>query len=91
MFIIVLIIFEYLDQVYRKTKKLYLTKTKINFLYFLGLAWIELHVLNPTNRLSPISTEDLSDELTIESLIDLIHIIERKPSSSSTNIPNGDS
>ncbi|CAF3449227.1 unnamed protein product [Rotaria sp. Silwood1] len=45
-----------------------------------GLAWIELHVLNPSNRPSPLSTEDLSDELTMASLIDLIHIVERKPS-----------
>ncbi len=55
----------------------------------LGLAWIELHVLNPTNRPSPLSIEDLSDELTIDSLIDLIHIVEQK-SSSSTDLTNGD-
>ncbi|CAF0727294.1 unnamed protein product [Rotaria sordida] len=47
-----------------------------------GLAWIELHVLNPSNRPSPLSMEDLSDEVTVKSLIDLIHIVERKPSSS---------
>ncbi|CAF2646870.1 unnamed protein product [Rotaria sp. Silwood2] len=47
-----------------------------------GLAWIELHILNPSNRPSPLSTEDLSDELTAASLIDLIHITERKLSSS---------
>jgi hypothetical protein len=55
--------------------------------YLLGLAWIELHVINPTNRSSPQSTEDLSDELTVESLIDLINITEPKLSSST----NGDS
>ncbi|CAM4873794.1 unnamed protein product [Rotaria socialis] len=55
-----------------------------------GLAWIELHVLNPTNRPSPLSTEDLSDELTVKSLIDLIHIVERKSPSSSPSGIDGD-
>jgi hypothetical protein len=58
--------------------------------FLLGLAWIELHVLHPTNRPSPLSTEDLSDELTVESLIDLIQIVERK-SPTSTDLTNGDS
>ncbi|CAF3845624.1 unnamed protein product, partial [Adineta steineri] len=49
-----------------------------------GLAWIELHVLNSSNRPSPLSTEDLSDELTVESLIDLIRIEETKSSSSTS-------
>ncbi len=47
----------------------------------LGLAWIELHVINSSNRPSPLSTEDLSDELTIDSLTNLIHIVESKTSS----------
>ncbi|CAF3840940.1 unnamed protein product [Rotaria magnacalcarata] len=55
-----------------------------------GLAWIELHVLNPNNRPSPLSTEDLSDELTVKSLIDLIHIVERKSPSSSPSGIDGD-
>ena len=83
MFIIGIIIFEFLDQVY--PKKIFLDKS-IGFI-LLGLAWIELHVINPSNRSSPQSTEDLSDELTVESLIDLINITELKLSTST----NGDS
>ncbi len=79
MFIIEHIIFEFLDQVYRI--KFFTNKKKPSILSFLGLAWIELHVINSSNRPSPLSTEDLSDELTVDSLIDLIHIVESKTSS----------
>ncbi|UJR27028.1 hypothetical protein I4U23_008332 [Adineta vaga] len=50
-----------------------------------GLAWIELHVLNSSNRPSPLSTEDLSDDLTVDSLIDLIRVTEINSSSMTNN------
>ena len=37
-----------------------------------------MHIINPTNRPSPFPSEDLSDELTTQSLIDLIQITEHK-------------
>ena len=39
-----------------------------------------MHLSNPTNRPSPFSSEDCSEDFTTESLIDLIQITERKPS-----------
>ena len=47
-----------------------------------GLAWIELHVNNPSLRPSPLSTEDLTEDLNVQSLIDLTQISEYKSSTS---------
>ncbi|CAF0736616.1 unnamed protein product [Adineta ricciae] len=53
-----------------------------------GLAWIELHVLNSANRPSPLSTEDLTDELTVDSLIDLIRVTEISSATTSEDNTN---
>lgn len=56
--------------------------------HFQGLAWIELHIINPTSRPSPFFSEDLSDELTSQSLIDLIQIVEHKPTAADVQTDN---